>query len=221
MNVLVTGSSKGLGRELALTFARKGHGVILHGRDEARLAQVRQEIEALPSPVAVVRGDITDERTLRHLLDAARTWKIDVLINNAGAYLSAPIEETSLLDAERILKTNLCTPVWLTLAIYPLFRERGHGLIVNINSLAGKGFNDQEAAYCASKWGLRGFMGSFKFEARKHGISVLDVYLGKMRTDMAANRPGLIEPCEAARVIYELWRDYPTLRVNEIEIGRA
>lgn len=220
-DILITGSSAGLGRELALTFARKSHGVVIHGRNEARLNALQKEIEGLPADVRAVRGNLSDPLTITALVRAAQDMEVGVLINNAGEYLSCPSDDIVDDDLERVLDTNLLAPIRLTLAIYPLFKVRRRGLIININSLAGKGYNDREAVYCASKWGLRGFMGSFKFEARKAGVGVLDVYLGKMKTDMSGNQPGAIDPAEAAQLIYGLWLDYPTLRVTEVEIGRS
>lgn len=230
-DILITGSSAGLGRELALTFARKSHGVVIHGRNEARLNALQKEIEGLPPEfssssrtardVRAVRGNLSDPLTITALVRAAQDMEVGVLINNAGEYLSCPSDDIVDDDLERVLDTNLLAPIRLTLAIYPLFKVRRRGLIININSLAGKGYNDREAVYCASKWGLRGFMGSFKFEARKAGVGVLDVYLGKMKTDMSGNQPGAIDPAEAAQLIYGLWLDYPTLRVTEVEIGRS
>lgn len=232
MNALITGSSSGLGRELALTFARKGHGIILHGRDEVRLCQVAKEIRDLnPTETAdpglppdIVIGDLADDATIRRLREAALVREVYVLINNAGRYYSGPAEAMSPDDADDIIRTNLIAPIKLILAVYPMMATRKRGLIVNINSLAGKGFNDQEAAYCASKWGLRGFMGSFKYAAREKNVSVLDVFIGKMKTPMTERLSAggrMIDPADAAQAIYDLWMAYPSLRVNEVEIGRA
>lgn len=222
MNILVTGSSKGLGRELALTFARKGHGVILHGRDEIRLSQVSHEIRTIGIVPDIVVGDLTEYSTILKLREAAERRGIQALINNAGIYWQGPAGELDAEMAGEVLATNLLAPIQLTLAVYPILRARGgHGLIININSLAAKGFNDREAAYAASKWGLRGFMGSFKFEARQAGVTVLDVYLGKMKTAMSGNQAGAIDPAEAANAIYHEWLGYPTLRVTELEMGRV
>ncbi len=181
-----------------------------------RLNQVRVEAdEQGTDDYQYVVGDIRYPLTLRALVDFATEGGLDILINNAGIYSGEP---------ETIIQTNLSAPIKLTLLLYPIFKAQGSGLIVNINSLAGKVFNDQEAVYCASKWGLRGFMGSFKYEARKHGVNVLDVYLGAMKTDATKNRAGwenFIDPDEAADQIVRLCGDGKTLAVTEVEISRA
>jgi short-subunit dehydrogenase len=221
MNLLITGSSSGLGHSLAMTFAKTGHRVILHGRDEQRIAEMRLAIGRLGGECEAVLGDLRDEKTLADLFAAALHWEIDILINNAGVYYDQPISETTPHILEATIRTNLIIPIRLALLVYPIFCAKGSGLIVNINSLAGKGFNSAEAVYCASKWGLRGFMGSFRYEARKHGVGVLDVYLGAMRTMMTEGRDGTkIDTDEAAVVIYKACTAYSSLHVNEIEIGR-
>lgn len=222
MNVLITGSSSGLGHSLAMTFAKTGHRVILHGRDEQRIAETRLEIGRLGGECEAVIGDLRDEKTLAELFATALRWKIDILINNAGVYCNQPISEISPDAIEATIRINLIIPIRLALLVYPIFCAKGHGLIVNINSLAGKGFNSTEAVYCASKWGLRGFMGSFRYEARAYGVGILDVFLGAMRTPMTADRAGqpMIDTDEAAVVIYKACTAYSSLHINEIEIGR-
>lgn len=225
MNVLITGSSSGLGRCLAWTFARDGNTVILHGRNETRLTAFRNLLrEDYGGKADMVIGDLREEETLLALYTAAVRNKIDVLINNAGVYLNGNPAKATPAEIDTVILTNLIAPMRLTLLVYPIMVAKGKGLIVNINSLAGKTFNDKEVVYCASKHGLRGFMGSFRHEAQKHGVGVFDVYLGAMQTEMMLGRPGydsMMDPDEVADVIAGLCRDsYDSLRVNEIEIGR-
>jgi len=215
LNVLITGSSRGLGRSLAYAFAEKHNSITLHGRDRKRLTEILSDLQSNGRVVDWVIGDLTDVSTIGELQVAARKYEADILINNAGLYNGT---------ARDIISVNLMAPILLTRAIYPLMVRRGSGLIVNINSLAGKTFNDSEAVYCASKWGLRGFMGSFKYEARKHGVNVLDVYLGAMKTDATKGRPGwenFIDPDDAARQIVALCGDGKGLAVTEVEMVRA
>jgi len=199
--------------------------IVLHGRNEARLTAFCSLLNKdYGTRTEMVLGDIRSEVTLSKLYGAALRNDIDVLINNAGIYQHGDPAKISPDEIEAVIETNLIAPIRLALLIYPIMVAKGKGLIVNINSLAGREFNDREAAYCASKWGLRGFMGSFRHEARKHGVSVLDVYLGAMKTDMTIGRPGhddMMDPDDVAKVIAGLCqRDADSLSVNEIEIGR-
>jgi short-subunit dehydrogenase len=214
-----------LGRCLAWTFAREEGTVILHGRKEKLLTQLCDALnEDYGAKAEMVLGDLNNDLTLLALYTAALRNEIDVLINNAGAYRFGDPAKTSPADIDAVIGTNMIAPIRLALLVYPIMVAKGKGLIVNINSLAGKSFNDKEAVYCASKHGLRGFMGSFRHEATKHGVGVLDVYLGAMQTEMMLGRPGydsMMDPDDVAEVIADLCRGgYDSLQVNEIEIGR-
>ncbi len=221
--VLITGSSKGLGKSLALTFAKSGYDVILHGREERGLAKAREAVLKYGVECDVVRGDITSDVTIDELYEAARRRDIEVLINNAGVYVNEPFQTTCPNTFRRVIETNLIATVLLTRRIFPVFQSKKSGLVINVNSIAGKNGSDGESAYCASKHGLRGFTRSIQLEANKDGVRVIEVYLGAMNTAMAEGRrepAKCIRTEEAADLICSLCRDYPSMRINEIDLSR-
>ena len=177
--VLITGASRGLGRSLSLAIAKAGHNVVIHGRDENRLNALKKEIANHNVDCRMVIGDLADERTIHELTDCANRNNVDILINNAGVYLQKSVSEMSTSEFRRIIEVNLIVPVILTKSIFELFKKRNAGLIVNINSLSGKNFSDLEAAYSAGKHGLRGFMGSFQFEALRSNVPIMNIYSGR------------------------------------------
>lgn len=220
---LITGASRGLGKSLALVFASNGYNIILHGRDEERLNSVRQEILKGKVDCYVVIGDITQEQTIINLADCAEKADIDILINNAGIYLQKPVDETSPYELKKVIDVNLVSPILLTKSIFELFKKKSSGLIININSYAGKNFSQLESVYCASKHGLRGFMGAFQFEALKYNVPIINIYSGAMYTDMTAERKDtekFIQTEEVAEFIYNTVRDYSSMRISEIDIFR-
>ncbi|MBI4823746.1 MAG: SDR family NAD(P)-dependent oxidoreductase [Nitrospirae bacterium] len=220
---LITGASRGLGKSLALVFSSNGYNIILHGRDEGRLNSVRQEVLKSKVDCYVVIGDITEEQTIINLTNCAEKADIDILINNAGVYFQKPVDETSPYELKNLLNVNLLSPILLTKGIFEIFKKKSSGLIININSVAGKSFGQLESAYCASKHGLRGFMGSFQFEALKYNVPIINIYSGAMSTDMTAERGDtekFIRTEEAARFIFEMSRDYSSMRISEIDIFR-
>ena len=222
--VLITGSSKGLGRSLALVFARDKYNIILHGRDGRELRKVRDSVLDQAVRCDVVRGDITSEKTIDRLSELARKRNLDVLINNAGIYLYRPFQSTDPDEFRKVIEVNLVAPVLLTKKIFPIFQRKRSGVIININSLAGKNPTDGESAYCASKHGLRGFSKSIQFEANKDHVSVIEVYLGTMNTGMVKGRRDpekCIQTTEAAEFILGLCKEYPSMRVNEIDLART
>lgn len=169
-----------------------------------------------------VMGDLKDALVLCRLTEEASQKDLDVLIHCAGVYENSPFYSGK--DFEEIIEINLLIPMRLTRSIWPIFERRRSGLIVFINSLAGKQGGDGETAYSASKHGLAGFARALQFDAAKIGVRVLSVFLGAMKTDMTRHRPDwdrLIDPQEAARAIVSLCEDYPTLGLREVEIGRT
>lgn len=221
--VLITGSSKGLGRSIAFVFASKGHNVILHGRNEDRLGALRKEISNIGVDCRVVIGDIAEEKTIEALTRCSEEANVDILINNAGIYLNKTVDEMSINEFRKIIEVNLIAPVLLTKNIFPLFKKKSSGLIININSIAGKTSAALESAYCASKHGLRGFMGAFQFESLKYNVPIINIYFGAMSTDMSVEKGDLqkfIRTEEAAEFIYMTSQNYSSMRINEIELLR-
>lgn len=221
--VLITGSSKGLGRELALVFSQKGDRIILHGRNKEEIKGIESEILEKNMKCESVIGDLRDQNTINSLYNIAKKRRLDILINNAGVYQKGSFIDMPLEKIREIIETNLLSPIFLTQRIYKIFEKRGSGLIVNINSLAGVTPNDKESAYCASKYGLRGFSNSFRHEAVKKGILVTDFYIGAMKTNMTngrADQGKLIDPKEVAEKIYDTIAEKSSLTCNEVFLGR-
>jgi 3-oxoacyl-[acyl-carrier protein] reductase len=221
--VLITGSSKGLGRSLALVFAANKFNIILNGRDEQRLELVKKIVLENNVNCDVIRGDITSEETRNNLFQMAEKRSLDILINNAGIYAHKAFQDMNLEEFKRIIDVNLIAPAQLIMKIYPIFLKKKSGVIININSVAGKNPNEMEAAYCASKYGLRGFTRSFQFEANRNHVGLISIYLGAMSTSMTEHRidhQRLIQTDEAADLIFRICKDYQSLRISEIDLVR-
>jgi short-subunit dehydrogenase len=221
--VLITGSSKGLGRSLALVFADNQWNVILHGRDGQRLDEVRSEIIKRGVYCAVVIGDITLEETRNALYQASEVNGIDVLINNAAIYASKPFRDIASKEFRGIIEVNLIAPVQLIQRVFPIFIKQKSGVIININSIGGKNPGELESAYCASKHGLGGFTQAIQTEANKHNVRILNVYIGAMKTTMTMGRRDsdkFINTSDVAEAIHSLCKDYPSMVISEIEIRR-
>ena len=190
-SVLITGSSKGLGEELALVFASNNHDVILHGRNKEDLARVEEKVSKMGVNCCVLDGDLRLDKTIEELHKLAKEKGVSVLINNAGtdlkledagSDLKLPLSEIDDRQIDETLITNLIAPIKLTKRLYTLFLGKGYGTIININSLSGLESHELRNIYCASKWGLRGFTDSFRLEAEKHKVRVLGVYPSRIKT---------------------------------------
>lgn len=208
--VLITGSSRGLGEQLALIFAGNGHDIILHGRNKENLTKVQGMVVKMGVNCYITAGDLKLGKTIDELFEIARKKDISVLINNAGTSLRSndaveqdlklPLSEIDKEQIDDILMTNLVAPVKLTRRLYTLFLTKKHGTIININSLLGLEPRELNSIYCASKWGLRGFTDSLRLEAEKNGVRVIGVYPGRIKT-RACFTEGM-GPQEVAQEIY-------------------
>ncbi len=221
--VLITGSSKGLGRSLAFNFAANNYNVILDGRDQPAMAEVADEVLKKGVVCDAVLGDLGAEKTINNLYEVAKKRDLNILINNAAMYLHKPFSEMSAKELRRIIEVNLIVPALLTMKIYPIMKEKKAGTIINISSMAATVANELEAAYCASKHGLRGFSRSFAYEASRNGVRMMSISLGAMRTSMTAYREDhaeLIDPFEVAIKIFNACKEYDSLNVEELSIRR-
>jgi len=182
-NVLITGSSKGLGKQLALHFAAKGYEIILHGRNRKDLIDTKKKVVEKGVECSIVRGDVKEGRTIGRLYQAVRKKNVEVFINNAA--LECPhlsLEDISDKQIKGLLVVNLIASLKLIKRIYSFFKKRNHGDIVIINSKSGLEPQKLRSVYCASKWGLRGFTQALRLEAPKSRVRVIDVYPGRIRT---------------------------------------
>lgn len=199
--VLITGSSKGLGAALARVFASHGYDLIIHGRNENDLEQVRASIRHLTQNITIVPGDIRLPETIERLEQTARQNNAQVLINNAGIGQKISLDEINVKQIEEIISTNLISAVLLTQRMYRFFLEQKGGAIININSMSGREGHFLRTIYCASKWGLRGFSESLRREAQTNNIQILDVYPTRIKT-IPEYTEGM-EPEDVANKIYD------------------
>lgn len=139
-SAIVTGSSKGIGREIALALAANGADVVINGNDEEKLRCVKAGIEALGVKCRVVRGDISDSSTAARLAAACMEafGKIDILVNNAGVNSRIPFLELTEEEWHRMMGINLDGVFYCCKAVLPYMAERQSGTIINISSTASK-----------------------------------------------------------------------------------
>jgi len=181
--VLITGSSKGLGKELALLFASNSYNIILHGRNKLDLQNVKKEIIKKGVDCIIVTGDIKKDETIDKLYLKSKEKDISIFINNAGVHCPhLPLEKINDVDIDDLLNTNLIAPIKLTQRVYRDFFEKKSGVIININSLSGLKSQYHRTLYCSSKWGLKGFSDTLRMEAEDNNIRIIDVYPGRIKT---------------------------------------
>ena len=187
--VLVTGASQGLGRALALAYARAGAHVALCARGEAALAQAAEEVEGAGTRWASFPADITRPDDVRRVIRGTveRFDRLDVVVNNASILgPRIPLEEYPPEEFARVLEVNTYGAFLVIREAVPIMRRQGEGSIINVSSGVGNEARARWGAYCASKFGLEALTGILAAELEGTGVRVNTVDPGRMRTAMRA-----------------------------------
>lgn len=184
--VWITGASSGIGRALALGWARDGARLILSGRDRERLGEVAGEAG---DETLVLPFEVTDHEAMTSAVERALEWSggIDVLVNNAGISQRSLAVETALQVYRDIVEIDLMAPIALTQAVLPHMAARGSGKLVFISSVAGKVGVPLRTAYCAAKHGLIGYADALRAELSASGVEVHVVVPGSVATNVSRN----------------------------------
>ncbi len=188
---LITGASRGLGRALALEFAREGASVVINSRRTSAhdLAAVEKELRARKAPVLSVLADVSQRADVERLAAEAlaRFGRVDVLVNNASALGPTPmpyLADTPIEEFEYVLRTNVTGPFMLTRALVGQMIARGSGSIINVSSDAGAVGYPTWGAYGVSKAALDHLARVWAAELEGTGVRINSVDPGDMDTAM-------------------------------------
>jgi NAD(P)-dependent dehydrogenase (short-subunit alcohol dehydrogenase family) len=187
---VVTGGGRGIGRAVALAFAREGADVLALARTEGEVRRVAEEVRGECGVRAFhAVCDVADPASVRRAFDEAREQfgrAPDILVNNAGVAESAPLVKTTDEFWRRHLEVNLSGTFYCMRAALPPMVERGWGRVINVASIAGKTGAPYIAAYAASKHGVLGLTRTAALEVATSGVTVNAICPGYVETDMTA-----------------------------------
>jgi NAD(P)-dependent dehydrogenase (short-subunit alcohol dehydrogenase family) len=183
---IVTGGSRGIGREIALLFAEEGAKVTVTARGSDQLTEVIKEIEGKGGKAIGIPGDVSRQEDVRRIVDQTMRiyGAIDILVNNAGVMQGGPFVTFDPEDWRRVIEINLMGTFYCTRAVAPILIERGWGRIINISSRSGKIGIPYLTAYVASKHGVVGLTKALAEELAPFNITVNAVCPGTVATDM-------------------------------------
>ena len=176
--VLITGCSTGIGRAAAVELTKRGFDVVA----TARRVSTLEDLD-VPQKLAL---DVNDDASIASVREEA--GDVDVLVNNAGIGIHAPIEKGPIEAFRRVLETNVLGVVRMIQAFAPQMRERGSGVIVNVSSIAGRVSAPLGGFYSASKYAVEAISESLHYEMGHFGIRVALVEPGGFETSFGDNR---------------------------------
>src|SRR5262245_55235505 len=173
--VVVTGASRGIGRDVALAFAREGAQLVLAARSAEQLAQVQNDIHGLGATALSVPTDVTSPAAVKALVDAAMTrfGRIDVVVNNAGIGKVGGVESPEFEDNVRqTLKASLFGMIDVTQRVLPILRQQRSGTIVNMSSVMGRKVFARFGSYAIVMHGVSAFSDALRQELAGTNIRV-------------------------------------------------
>ncbi len=207
---LVTGASRGIGRSVAIALADSGADLVLTSTGQTDAAD---EVRTRGQRAIHLAADVADRSQADRVVAAALEafGKIDVLVNNAGVVVRAPIHQMEDADFDRVLAVNLSGPFYLARRLVPPMVARGWGRVLNISSISSTMGSPSLTAYCASKWGLNGFTRALAEELTGTGVLVAAVLPGSVDTDMlkGSGFPPRLAPVDVAGVVRYLCVEAP------------
>lgn len=218
---LITGGGTGIGRGIALAFARAGAEVAIMGRREAPLLETVAAIEEAGGHARALTGDVSDEAGIARIVRDAEEalGPIDILVNNAGIGGGGEIHAHAIDTWDHVMAVNLRGPFLMARAVLPGMRHRQRGHIVNIGSEAGLEYYAGDGAYGVSKHALNALGEYIQRENQELGIRVDTICPGMVVTEMSENSPGLdhakcLYPKDIADLVLWLVTRRPNVKIG-------
>ncbi len=203
--ILITGAGSGLGKELALQYADKGHHILLVGRTLDKLLDTEKQISTNGGKATSYAVDIGNVDQVEKWTETIlKTHKISLLINNAGVGYFGPLTSLTNTQVEEMIHTNITGTINVTKSLLPHLLAHPNTKIMNIISTAGQKGKVNESVYVACKYAIRGFTESLIKELETSSTSVTAVYMGGMDTPFWNNAPRHIKDKNRLRTPKEI-----------------
>ena len=196
-NVLITGSTQGIGYSIAKVLNDFGYNVIITGRNKEKLEKLSKELNC-----SYFQIDLLESGATKKLVDYCyeKYGTIDILINNVGEYVYSPIEKTKEEDINRLIKLNIKVPFELTKFVVSKMKENNWGRIVNIGSISGVVGEGNASLYSLTKSSIVGFSKALALELAENKITINTINPGWVDTELV-NNDDLKEDFEKSEII--------------------
>jgi len=222
--IVVTGASKGIGKAIALYFGAQGFDVAICARDAKKLEAVAAELRATGALVISSVCDVTNQQQiLQFAAEVEKQWGcIDVLVNNAGQYLSGRVIDEPQGHLEQLIETNLYSAYYFSRAFVEKMMAQKSGHIFNISSIAGLQAYPNGGSYSISKFAMTGLSKALREELKNEGVKVTNVAPGATYTDSwaGANLPEsrFVQANDIAKLLFDTHNISASAVVEELVI---
>ncbi len=208
-SVLITGATRGLGKNLARQFAARGYRLALTGRKQADLDRLGAELAGQAADIVLETLDVSDYGAIAGVIEAcaARLGGLDIVVVNAGVAINSPVGKGHFEQVRQTIDVNLTAAIATCEAAVELFRKQGHGQVVGITSVAGVRGMRGNGVYCATKAGFGRYLEAVRLETRRDSIVVTELAPGYIDTDLnrsIPNRPFVISAEKGTRIMADL-----------------
>jgi len=184
---VVTGSSRGVGRSVALAYAAEGADVLVnYSTSEAPALELVDEIRSMGRKSVAVRADVASKPEVEHMIAMAKAQfgRLDILVNNAGFTRPNMLHKMSEEEWDAVVDTHLKGPFLCVQAAFPFFRDQNYGKVINVSSVAGLVGTVGQVNYSAAKGGILSFTKSVARELARYNVCANVICLGIVETDM-------------------------------------
>jgi len=227
LRVLITGGGRGIGRAIALRFAREGALVAVASRSSGELDAVVKEIAAAGGKGRAQQMNVADHGSVEAGVFRAVEFTggaLDLLVNCAGVFDVKPFPSMDVATWKRNIEVNLSGPFYVTLEALDALLAGDRPHVVNVASVAARQPFPGNSAYCASKYGLRGFSDAIRLDLKDKGVRVTTVYPGATDTSIFDRVPGdwdrtkMNKPEDVAEVVWKAYHAPTGSPIDDLDV---
>lgn len=222
-HIIVTGAGSGLGRALTIGLVARGHRVAMMGR---RYHKLQEQEQLLGSAVVGIAADLAHHEEVEMAFSAALAWGglPDMVIHCAGVGEFGPVGVYTAEQVRRVVESNLISTILVAQQTVRLIGEQG-GVLANVLSSAAQTGKANESLYCASKWGMRGFLESLRAELKGSPLRLVNLYPSGIRSEFWENSDHVdpsvfMTPEDAAAYMLDALEARSSCHVTDLFIGR-
>ena len=219
---VISGGTSGIGKRMVPMFLKSGFKVVTFSRNKSKINLLKRELTEYSEDLICYQGDVSSIKDISRISKSVKKQfkKVNYLVNNSGTNVLNPIHKIKIKDWENIINVNLTGVFYLTQSMLPLLKK--DSVILNMGSLASRSGFPNWSAYCASKFGLKGFTEALKEEMRPKKVRVVHAEIGATNTAIWNNLDGkwdrsvMMNDSEVAHILFDSITKVKSVNVDEI-----